>query len=122
MIEVTVSPTTIRAGVAADLEVRLTNRAQEACTDIILTIKLPVGIIRLRGPGKIEVSELSPSHSVILPLRVVADREGRYQLTSPHFAYRDHRGRPHRGTGFTAEVTVDPKQDPPPPISAASQK
>jgi uncharacterized protein (DUF58 family) len=122
MIEVTVSPTRIPAGVATDLEIRLTNRAQGACADIILTITLPADIIRLRGRGRIEVSQLAPGQSVILPLRVVADREGRHQLTSSHFSYRDHHGHAQRETGFTAEVTVGPKQAPARDTSAASQQ
>jgi hypothetical protein len=120
MIEVTVSPTTIPAGVAADLEVRLTNRAQGACTNIIFTITLPVGMKRLRGRDKIEVSNLAPGQSVILPLHVVAGKEGRHELTSSNFSYRDHRGQAQRETGFSAEVTVDPKQATAPDTSAAS--
>ena len=58
MIEVTVSPARIPAGATADLEIRLKNSGQDACLNIIFTIKLPVGIIRLRGPETIMVSKL----------------------------------------------------------------
>ena len=96
MIEVTVSPARIPAGAAADLEIRLTNSGQDAYLNIIFTIRLPVGIMRLRGPDRITVSKLPPGQSITSPLRVRADSAGRYQLTSPNFSYRDHTGHAHR--------------------------
>jgi CHAT domain len=116
MIEVTVSPSTIPAG-AADLEIRLKNNGQDAYLNIIFTIRLPVGIMRLRGPDRITVSKLPPGQSITSPLRVRADTPGRYQLTSPNFSYRDHNGRAHRESGFTAEIMVDPE-----PVSAPEPK
>lgn len=114
MIEVRVSPASILVGVAADLEVQLTNRGREAYLNIIFTIKLPVGLMRLRGSDKITVSKLSPGHSITSLLRIRADSEGRYQLTSPNFSYRDHTGRAHRETGFAAEIRVDSHSIPAP--------
>ena len=114
MIEVTVSPARIPAGAAADLEIRLTNSGQDAYLNIIFTIRLPVGIMRLRGPERITVSKLSPGQSITSPLGVRADSAGRYRLTSPNFSYRDHTGHAHRETGFTAEITVDPGPIPAP--------
>lgn len=114
MIEVTVSPARIPAGVAADLEIRLTNSGQGAYLNIIFTIRLPVGIIRLRGPDRITVSKLPPGQSITSPLRVRAESAGRYQLTSPNFSYRDHTGHAQRRTGFTAEIMVDPEPNPAP--------
>jgi hypothetical protein len=114
MIEVAVSPVRIPAGAAADVEIRLTNSGPGPCTNIIFTIRLPAGIMRLRGREKIEVSKLAPDQSETSPLRIQADRAGRYQLTSANFSYRDHRGQPHRETGFAAEFTVDRERDPVP--------
>jgi hypothetical protein len=111
MIDVAVSPARIPVG-AADLEIRLANRGPEAYLNIIFTIKLPVGIIRLRGPDRITIGKLSPGQSIASPLRVRADNTGRYQLTSPNFSYRDHTGHARRVTGFTAEITVDPQPIP----------
>jgi hypothetical protein len=113
MIEVILSPARIPAG-AADVEVRLTNRGQGAYLNIIFTIRLPVGIMRLRGPDRVTVSKLSPGQSITSRLRVRADRAGRYQLTSPNFSYQDHTGHAHRETGFTAEIVVDPEPIPAP--------
>ncbi|HTA03303.1 MAG TPA: hypothetical protein VK802_23200 [Streptosporangiaceae bacterium] len=59
MIEVTVSPARIAAGAAADMEIRLTNSGRAAYLNIIFTIRLPIGIMRLRGPDRVTVSELS---------------------------------------------------------------
>lgn len=113
MIEVEVLPGRIPVGVA-DLEVRLTNRGPEAYLKVIFTIRLPVGIMRLRGQESITANRLSPGQSIALPLRVRADSAGCYQLTSPNFSYRDHTGRSHRVNGFTAEITVDPQSIPEP--------
>jgi uncharacterized repeat protein (TIGR01451 family) len=112
VIGVGVSPTRIPAGDPADLEVCLTNTGQGTYTNVIFTIRLPAGMMRLRGRDRIEVNRLAPGQSVTSPLRVRADSAGRYKLTSANFSYRDHRGQPHRETGFAAEVTVDPKRDP----------
>jgi CHAT domain-containing protein len=108
MIDVAVSPMRIPAGVA-DLEIRLMNNGDDVCLNIRFVIRLPVGIMRLRGQDKITVPSLPPGGSVTVPLRVRADSAGRYQLTSPNFSYTDHTGRPHRETGFTAEILVDPE-------------
>jgi hypothetical protein len=113
MIEVAVSPSRIPVG-AVDLEIRLANSGPEAYLNIIFTIRLPVGIIRLRGPDRITISKLSPGQSIASPLRVRSDNTGRYQLTSPNFSYRDHTGHARRVTGFTAEITVDPQPIPEP--------
>ena len=109
MIEVTVSPARISAGTAADLEIRLLNGGQGACLNVIFTIRLPTGIMRLRGPDRITVNKLAPGESVPLPLRVRAGNAGRYRLTSPNFSYRDYSGQAHRQTGFAADIIVDPE-------------
>ena len=106
MIDIAVSPMRIPAGVA-DLEIRLTNNGPGVCLNIRFAIRLPVGVMWLRGQDSISVPSLPPGGSVALPLRVRADSIGRYQLTSPNFSYQDHAGRPHHETSFTVELLVD---------------
>jgi hypothetical protein len=113
MIDVVVSPARILVG-AANMEIRLTNSGSEAYLNIIFTIRLPVGIMRLRGPERITVGKLSPGQSVASPLRIRADNAGRYQLTSPNFSYREHTGHARRVSDFAAEITVDPQPTPEP--------
>ena len=113
MMTVAVSPSRIRAGVA-DLEIRLKNSGQRACLNIIFVVRLPVGVMRLRGQDRITAPRLLPGEAVTLLLRVRADTVGRYQLTSPNFSYQDHGGKTHRETDFTAEVIVDPESPPAP--------
>ena len=60
MIEITVSPARIPAGAPVDLEIRLKNSGQDAYLNVIFTIRLSVGIIRLHGPDRITVSKLPP--------------------------------------------------------------
>lgn len=113
MIEVTVSPARIPASTVADLEIRLTNSGREPLWNIIFTIRLMAGIMRLRGPDKITVNTLAPGESVTSRLHVRAGSVGRYRLTSPNFSYVDHSGQAHRETGFAVDITVDPE---PPPV------
>jgi hypothetical protein len=113
MIDVAVSPARIPVGVTG-LEVRLTNSGRDMCLNIIFTVRLPVGIMRLRGPERITLSRLLPGESVTSPLHIRADTAGRYTLTSPNFSYQDHTGRTQRETGFTAEIMVDPEPRPAP--------
>ena len=79
MIEVTVSPARIPAGAVADLEIRLTNSGQGAYLNIIFTIRLSAGIIRLHGPDRITVSKLPPGESITS----LASRPRRQRWTLP---------------------------------------
>jgi uncharacterized repeat protein (TIGR01451 family) len=115
MIRVGVSPTRIHAGDPVELDISLTNTGAGTCTNVIFTVRLPVGLVRLRGPSKIEADRLLPGQSVTSQLRVRAEKADRYRLTSTNFSYRDHLGWPHRETGFAAEITVDPAHPLPEP-------
>jgi hypothetical protein len=114
MIHVGVSPARIRADDPVELDISLTNAGAGICSKVIFTVRLPVGLVRLRGSAKIEVDRVLPGQSVTSQLRVRADKAGRYRLTSSNFSYRDHLGRPHRETSFAAEITVEPAHNPPP--------
>jgi uncharacterized repeat protein (TIGR01451 family) len=115
MIDVGLSPTRFHAGDPVDLEISLTNTGTGTCTNVIFTLRLPTGIARLHGRERIEVSRVLPGESKTSRLGIRAEEPGRYWLTSTNFSYRDHRGRPHRESGFGTEITVDPAPDPPPP-------
>jgi CHAT domain len=121
MIDVTVSPVRIPAGTAVDLEIRIINSGQDPLLNIIFTIRLPTGIMRLRGLDKIKVNKLAPGESVTSTLRVRAGRTGCYRLTSPNFSYVDHSGEQHRETGFAAEITVDSEPAPVPEPRLAAE-
>lgn len=112
MIHVGVSPARIQVGDPEELDISLTNTGPGTCTNVIFTVRLPVELVRLRGRSKIEVDCVLPGKSVTRQLRVRAKKAGRYQLISTNFSYRDHLGRPHRETGFAAEITVDPAHNP----------
>jgi hypothetical protein len=113
MIRVGVSPVRIHVDDPAELDISLTNTSAGICSKVIFTVRLPAGLVRLRGPSKIEVDRVLPGQSVTSQLRVRAEKVGRYLLTSTNFSYRDHLGRPHRETSFAAEITVEPAQSPP---------
>jgi CHAT domain len=110
MIEVDVLPDRISLGVA-DMEIRLVNTGPGECRNIIFIIRLPVEIMHLRGQERITVDRLFPGQSIVSALRVRAHSAGCYKLTSPNFSYRDHTGRSHRVTDFTAQVTVNPQEN-----------
>jgi uncharacterized repeat protein (TIGR01451 family) len=76
MIDVGLSPTRIHAGDPVELEISLTNTGMHTCTNVIFMIRLPVGIVRLRGKEKIEESRLPPGQSITARLRVLAKRPG----------------------------------------------
>ncbi len=112
MIKVSVSPERVLAGEPSDLDIRLTNTGTAPCTSIVFTVRLPAGLLRLSGRPKIEVGRLDPGQSAPMPLRILADKAGRYELTSVNFSYRDHRGQSHRESGVAAGVIVGPPRDP----------
>ena len=112
MIKVSVSPERVPAGEPSDLDIRLTNTGTAPCTSIIFSVRLPAGLLRLSGRSKIEVGRLNPGQSAPMPLRILADKAGRYELTSVNFSYRDHHGRSHRESGVVAGVIVGPPRHP----------
>jgi hypothetical protein len=108
MIEVRVSPTHIQADTDSDVEVRLMNVGHGTCRNIIFTVRLPAGLVLLRGRDRISVDALAPGESSSSSLRLRASKPGRYILASPNLSYRDHGGQPHHVPGFRAEISVDP--------------
>jgi hypothetical protein len=120
MIEAVISPDRIQAGTMEELHIRLTNSGPGTCRNIIFRIRLPSGLVQLRGRDRIELSALAAGDSYTFSMQVRAKAAGRYQLTSPNFSYQDHRGRSCRVPGFTAEVCAEPRQEtvPAPRLSA----
>ena len=111
MIEVAISP--IHLG-DTDLKICLTNSGPYEYLNVIFVIRLPAGLMRLRGQERIGPIRLLPGETVCEKLRVRAEKPGRYPLTSPNFSYQDHNGKPHREATFTAEIIVHPAPDPAP--------
>jgi hypothetical protein len=105
MIEVEISP--VHVG-DVDLKICLTNSGPHECLNVIFVIRLPAGVMWLRGQERIGPIRLPPGKTVCEKLRVRAERPGRYPLTSPNFSYKDHNGKPHREANFTAEIIVEP--------------
>jgi len=105
MIKVEISPA--HSG-DTDLSICLTNNGPHECLSVIFVIRLPPGLMRLRGNERIGPVRLLPGKTVCEKLRVRAERPGRYQLTSPNFSYKDHNGKAHREADFTAEIMVHP--------------
>lgn len=112
MIKVSVSPERLPAGEPMDLDISLTNTEMAPCTSIIFSVRLPAGLLRLGGRTRIEVTRLDPGQSALMPLRILADKAGSYELTSVNFSYRDHRGQSHRESGAAARVIVGPPRGP----------
>jgi hypothetical protein len=112
MIEVAISP--VHLG-DTDLKICLTNSGPHEYLNVIFVIRLPAGLMRLRGQERIgPIRRLPPGETVCEKLRVRAEKPGRYPLTSPNFTYQDHNGKPHREASFTAEIIVHPAPDPAP--------
>ena len=112
MIEVAISP--VHLG-DTDLKICLTNSGPHEYLNVIFVIRLPAGLMRLRGQERIgPIRRLLPGETVCEKLRVRAEKPGRYPLTSPNFTYQDHNGKPHREASFTAEIIVHPAPDPAP--------
>jgi CHAT domain len=111
MIEVAISP--VHVG-DTDLKICLTNSGPYECLNVIFVIRLPAGVMRLRGQERIGPIRLPPGEAVCEKLRVRSEKPGRYPLTSPNFSYKDHNGRTHRESSFTGEIIVAPSPDPTP--------
>ncbi len=115
MIDVTIAPAGIEAGIPATIEVRLKNAGPRTCTSVVFTIRLPAGLVLLEGTDRIERSAIGPGESFVSRIRLRAREPGRYELTSPSFSYRDHRGVAHHVTSFAAAISAAPRQPQRPP-------
>lgn len=111
MIEVAISP--VHLG-DTDLKICLTNSGPHEYLNVVFAIRLPAGLMRLRGQERIGPLRLLPGQTVCEKLRVRAEKPGRYPLTSPNFSYQDHNGKSHREARFIAEIIVHPFPDPVP--------
>ncbi|HEX4431085.1 MAG TPA: CHAT domain-containing protein [Frankiaceae bacterium] len=118
MIEVAISP--VHVGDTA-LTICLTNTGPHEYLNVIFVIRLPVGIMWLRGQERIGAIRMLPGDRVCAQLRVRAEQPGRYPLTSPNFSYQDHTGRSHREPSFTAEIVVGPAPGPAPEPRIAAE-
>jgi hypothetical protein len=107
-IQVVISPTHLRVGIADNIDVRLTNSGPGRCTNIVFSIRLQAGLVLLKGVGKIRRTALAAGESFTTSLRVMASETGLYQLTSPSFSYQDHQGRSRHVKDFAIEITVGP--------------
>lgn len=117
MIEVTLEPTELFVGEAADLVVQLTNTGPGTCAHIIFTLTLPSEIMLLRGQNEIEVQRLGPGQTEKRTLRVRAMSAARCRVTSTNFSYRDRYGMTcRRDSEFQAElITAVPERRGPTP-------
>jgi len=112
MIEVTLQPTELFVGEAADLVVQLTNTGPGTCTHIIFKLTLPGEIMLLHGQDEIEVERLQPGQTEARTLRVRALSAARCRVTSSNFSYRDRYGMTcRRDSDFQAAlVTTVPER------------
>ena len=78
LIQVTISPTQLPAGMAEDIDVRLTNVGPGRCTNVVFSLRLPVGLVLLKGTGKIQRSALDAGEFFNTSLRVTASGPGSY--------------------------------------------
>jgi CHAT domain len=125
MIEVTLQPTELFVGEAADLVVQLTNTSPGTCAHIIFVLTLPSEIMLLRGQDEIVVRRLEPGRTETRTLLVRAIRAARCRFTSTNFSYRDRYGMTCRRDGdFQAELvaTVPERRGPEPEAQPRAPK
>lgn len=113
MIGVAVTPNELEVGVASDLSISLTNRGDAKCRQIAFTLRLPATFVLLRGAERLEVARLGPGETATLQVRVRPRKVGRWQVSSPNFAFRDARGQLRRVHDVHRPVTVVPKAERP---------
>ena len=104
MIEVSIDPRVLGVGRKTDLAVRLTNTGPLTCTNVILRLGLPTGLVLFGGTDRIHVRRLDPGASETLTVQVRATAPGTHRVTSPNFSYRDSNGVSHRESGFACTL------------------
>lgn len=108
MIEAAIAPNEIRAGYEAELRITLTNTGPGTCTNVLFTLRLPVGLTHLGGKNRIGPVTIAPGETVSEDIQVRAAEPGRYCAASSNFSYRDYRGQSQYPKGFSAGLVAVP--------------
>jgi len=108
MIGVAVTPEELEVGVAGDLSISLTNRADSVCSRIAFKLRLPATFVHLGGSNRLEVARLGPGKTATLNVRVRPTKVGRWEVSSPNFAFLDAQGHRRRVHDMRCPVAVVP--------------
>lgn len=108
MIDVAVTPKELEVGVARELSVSLTNRGDSVCSRIAFKLRLPATFVRLGGSERMEVGRLGPGETATLNVTVQPTKVGRWEVSSPNFAFLDALGRRRRVHDMRRPVAVVP--------------
>lgn len=108
MIDVAVTPDELELGVAGDLSISLTNRGDSVCSRIAFKLRLPATFVRLGGSQRLELARLGPGETATLDVKVRPTKVGRWEVSSPNFAYLDALGRHRRVQDLHRPVAVVP--------------
>ncbi|WP_372669600.1 CHAT domain-containing protein [Amycolatopsis kentuckyensis] len=106
MIEAELLAERLNVGRPADLTVRLTNKGDGPCTNIVFTLRLPPQVPAVRGNRALEASRLAPGESCTAVVRVRPRLIGSWAATSTNFSFRDHRGAAFRVSDFSSPLVV----------------
>jgi hypothetical protein len=109
MIKVTIAPRQLVIDRPAELVVRLTNVSTGPCTNLVFRLALPVQILLLRDPGRIEVAQLEAGESATCKVQVRPKVAGSWMLSSTNFSYQDAYGRARRVNDLGLDLEVLPE-------------
>jgi hypothetical protein len=107
MIQVTLETTRLIADQPNDLGLRFINTGRGPCTNIVFKLDLPVQMVLLRGPDRIEVPSLEAGQSVTTIVRVRPKQAGNWTLASTNFSYRDAFGQSQRVTDLRFNLVAE---------------
>ncbi|GIF78555.1 CHAT domain-containing protein [Asanoa siamensis] len=100
MIEASVSTGDLVVGRPTPVTIRFVNSGQGTCFNLGLRLRLPAGLVLVKGSAEVDVSTLPAGRAHPHTILVEARRPGQFALTSSTFSYRDENDRPVRVTDF----------------------
>ncbi|GAA2632952.1 hypothetical protein GCM10010399_76660 [Dactylosporangium fulvum] len=113
MIEVSVAPGDVVVGQTSSLAIRFRNPGRGPCFNVVFKLRLPTGLVLVRGSGQVDIPTLPAGHTHTHTISVEARRPGPFELTSINFSYRDENDLPVRVPDFRAGLVAKPA---PPPV------
>jgi hypothetical protein len=114
VIDLHLLPENVIAGESATVRLRVTNTGPGPCTNVELTIEIPVGIIHVLGRDRLYLERLEAQKDFDLELRVIAEQPGQFRFTARNLSYRDHRGRVQRVPELGLKLVARRAGQPPP--------
>jgi hypothetical protein len=113
MIDLRIDPTSLTAGSARIVTLRLSNSGTRTCTNLVLALDVPNELGLEQGRSRLELSRLDPGEVHDHTLRIRPSAPGMHTVRVPNLSFRNGYGKSCRERGRFVQIRVEPAVDAP---------